>query len=33
VARLLDIPRKQLARKIKKHQIDVARSHSGRPAK
>ena len=32
-ARLLNIPRKQLTRKIKKHQIDVSRSHPGRPAK
>jgi DNA-binding NtrC family response regulator len=32
-ARLLNIPRKQLSRKIKKHQIDVSRSHPGRPAK
>jgi DNA-binding NtrC family response regulator len=31
-ARLLNIPRKQLARKIKKHRIDVSRSHPGRPA-
>jgi DNA-binding NtrC family response regulator len=32
-ARLLNIPRKQLTRKIKKHRIDVSRSHPGRPAK
>ena len=32
-ARLLNIPRKQLARKIKKHQIDTSRSRPGRPGK
>ena len=32
-ARLLNIPRKQLARKIKTYQIDASRSHPGRPAK